>query len=66
MFQGPARDNPEGYPGDSKMKFAGQSITVQVHLIEPTMSNKSYPTVAALALLLPDNLPGVIIEPDSD
>jgi hypothetical protein len=66
MFQGPARDNPEGYPGDSKMKFAGQSITVQVHLIEPAMANKTYPTVSALALLLPDSLPGVIIEPDSD
>jgi hypothetical protein len=66
MFQGPARDNSEGYPGDSKMKFAGQSITVQVHLIEPTMTNNTFPTVAALALLLPDNLPGVIIEPDSN
>jgi hypothetical protein len=49
------------YPGDDKMKF-DDSLTIQVHLVSPILNQKKLPPVVALALLIPNNTSGFVIE----
>lgn len=61
LFQGSDRTISVNYPGDDEMKF-DDALTLQIHRIRPNFAGKIYPTVLAVALLFPGNLPAVITE----
>jgi hypothetical protein len=57
LFQG--RSN--NYPGDAEMKKT-DSITIQVHKVQPIYEGKKMQVVTALALIVPPNSRGFIVE----
>jgi hypothetical protein len=63
LFQGRDKNIAVKYPGDEKMKLQ-DALTVQVHRVSPNFAGRNFPTVLAIALLFPDELPAVIYEPE--
>jgi hypothetical protein len=57
LYQGPSKN----YPGDSEMKISS-SITIQVHKVEPVYEGRKLNYVTALALIMPPNTRGFVIE----
>jgi hypothetical protein len=57
LFQGPSQN----YPGDSEIKFKDR-ITIQVHKVSPFFESKKLNAVAAIALIMPPNSKGFIVE----
>jgi hypothetical protein len=49
------------YPGDDQMKF-DDALTIQVHRIAPILDKKRLPDVVALALIVPNNTSGFVVE----
>ncbi len=49
------------YPGDDQMKF-DDALTIQVHRIAPILNKKHLPDVVALALIVPNNTSGFVVE----
>jgi len=58
IFQGPSLPS---FPGDAEMKVSG-ALTIQVHKIQPNYENTLMSPVAAMALVLPPNTKGFIVE----
>lgn len=57
IFQG----RSTGYPGDAEMKL-DDALTIQVHLVRPLYGTKACDPVVALALIVPPNTTGFIVE----
>ena len=49
------------YPGDDQMKFE-DSLTIQVHRVSPKLNQKELPDVVALALIVPKDTSGFVVE----
>jgi hypothetical protein len=61
IFQGRSPKSEGNYPGDAEMKFS-DALTIQVHRVAPLLSGKKQPDVVALALIMPDNTAGFVVE----
>ena len=61
IWQGPDQGAGIKYPGDEAM-FIEDAVTIQVHSIEPQFPGHIFKPVAALAIILPKNLTGMIVE----
>lgn len=61
LWQGPDRDSGVKYPGDSEM-FIEEALTIQVHSIKPVFPGLNLDPVVALAIIMPKNLTGMIVE----
>jgi hypothetical protein len=49
------------YPGDDQMKFE-DSLTIQVHRLSPLLNKNKLPDVVALALIVPKDTSGFVVE----
>jgi hypothetical protein len=49
------------YPGDDQMKFE-DSLTIQVHRVSPLLNKNRLPDVVALALIVPKDTSGFVVE----
>ena len=61
IWQGPDQGAGIKYPGDAEM-FIEDTVTIQIHSIEPQFPKMEIEKVAALAIILPKNLTGMIVE----
>jgi hypothetical protein len=61
LFQGPDTAAGEIYPGDDKMIFEDK-LTIQIHKVMPKTDDETFPTVAALAVLVPKHIKGFVVE----
>jgi hypothetical protein len=58
ILGGPGGSN---YPGDSHM-FVEGAVTIQIHKVRPIYETTPNPVVAALALIVPPNTKGFVVE----
>ena len=61
LFQGRDKKIAQNYPGDLSMTNDG-FVTIQIHRVTPLLSQVSHQTVQAIAVIMPSNLPGFIVE----
>ena len=61
IFQGRSPKSDGNYPGDAEMKF-DDALTIQVHRVAPLLSGRKQPDVVALALIVPNNTSGFVVE----
>jgi hypothetical protein len=64
LDQGESNDDGVTYAGDSQMKFE-ETLTIQVHKIEPDYEGQKRGVVAAIAVHVPGNAAGFIVQTDS-
>jgi hypothetical protein len=61
LFQGSDKAIAVNYPGDIYMRNL-DSMTIQIHKVTPMAGQIAHNTVLALAVIMPNNLPGFILE----
>jgi hypothetical protein len=61
IFQGRSPKSDGNYPGDAEMKHE-DALTIQVHRVAPLLSGRKKPDVVALALIVPNNTSGFVVE----
>ena len=61
LFQGSDRKVAVNYPGDIQMS-SEDCMTIQIHRVTSLLSQVPHQTSLAVAVLMPKNLPGFIVE----
>ena len=61
MWQGPDKGTGIKYPGDAEM-FIEDAVTIQIHSVEPKFPGLKFGPVAAVGIIMPKNLTGMIVE----